>query len=92
MVLGGHDDETLSSRLGRAAQRGSLVGRAGSWVLNTISAGHTEGAETNDMRRAKLVIEVIIEDAAAEKAAAALLITAANHGATSAIVKRPTII
>jgi hypothetical protein len=57
-ILGGHDDETISARLGRAAQRGKWWGKAGSWVLNAVSPGHTETAIANDLRRAEIVEQV----------------------------------
>lgn len=58
VLFGGHDDETMSARIGRAAQAGRWWGRAGAWVLNTISPGHTDAAIANDLRRAELVVGV----------------------------------
>lgn len=65
VVCGGKSDETLSSRIGRAAEHGIWWGVAGAWILNHINPGHTQAAIANDLRRAKLIEGV--EDAA-EKA------------------------
>lgn len=43
-AFGAPPQETVSSELGRAKARGVWWGRAGSWVLNKISAGHTDRA------------------------------------------------
>jgi hypothetical protein len=57
-VLGGHDDETISARVGRAALRGAWWGILGARVLDWIQPRHVEAAIANDDRRAELVDRV----------------------------------
>lgn len=47
-ILGGDPDETLSARLGRAAQRGSKWGRWLYVLLNWAEPGHCEKAAAGD--------------------------------------------
>ena len=67
LLFNGHPGETISSSLGRAAAQGKWWGKAGSWVLNTVSRGHTEGAEAGDLRRARIVIGVEEQDEIIER-------------------------
>jgi len=67
LLFNGHPGETISSRLGRAAAQGKWWGKAGSWILNTLSRGHTEGAEAGDLRRAHIVIGVEEQDEVIER-------------------------
>ena len=67
LLFNGHPGETISSSLGRAAAQGKWWGKAGSWVLNTVSRGHTEGAEAGDLRRARIVIGVEEQDEVIER-------------------------
>ena len=65
-VFGGHPDETISARSGRAAGEGKLWGKALAWMLNHIQHDHTLGAEINDAQRAETV-EGLEEQALKEK-------------------------
>jgi len=67
LLFNGHPGETISSSLGRVAAQGKWWGKAGSWVLNTVSRGHTEGAEAGDLRRARIVIGVEEQDEIIER-------------------------
>ena len=50
VTLGG-PDETLSSRWGRAARRGSKFGRFNCWWLGKLDPGHCEKAIASEERR-----------------------------------------
>lgn len=54
-LLGGHPDETMSARSGRAADAGKPLGIAMKKILNTIQHDHVLGAEINDAKRAETV-------------------------------------
>ena len=62
IVLGGHPDETVSSRSQRAADRGNPVGKALTGFLHLFQRDHGHKAEEGDLRRAEQV-EQIEQDA-----------------------------
>jgi hypothetical protein len=58
VVLGGHPDETISSRSARAAARGDLLGKFMCWWLDKIQAHHGVQAEAADLGRAETVEQI----------------------------------
>lgn len=58
VITGGNPDETISSRLARAAERGSRFGILGSKFLNLFQPNHGVGAQAGDVERAEAVISV----------------------------------
>ena len=54
-ILGGHPDETISARSGRAAQNGKLWGKALSAGLNLVQQDHCVRAMAGDEARAEKV-------------------------------------
>lgn len=55
VVAGGHDDETISARSGRAAQEGKRWGKVMAGFLNLFQKNHSVKAEAGDLARAKTV-------------------------------------
>lgn len=55
VVAGGHQDETISSRLARDAEKHEPIGEAGSKVLDVFQADHGAKAQAADLYRAKEV-------------------------------------
>ena len=55
VVTGGLPDETISSRLARAAEKHELVGEIGSKALDLVQADHGAKAQAGDLERAGAV-------------------------------------
>lgn len=55
VVCGGHPDETISARSGRAAAEGKLWGKAMSRFLDVFQPDHGAKAEAGDLARAERV-------------------------------------
>lgn len=59
VIAGGHQDETISSRLARADVEdhgiGKEVGKVGSAILDVFQSDHGAKAEAADLERAKVV-------------------------------------
>jgi hypothetical protein len=58
VLSGGHPDETISSRLARAAEAHEVVGEIGSKILDVFQHNHGAKAQAGDVERAKVVIEI----------------------------------
>src|SRR5579859_5239744 len=58
VLTGGHEDETISSRLARAAEHGNEVGIIGSKLLDVIQHNHCALAQAGDIERAKEVVDL----------------------------------
>lgn len=56
VVMGGHPDETISSRLARGAEAGHIVGEIGSKILDVFEHNHGAKAQAGDVERAVVVI------------------------------------
>lgn len=54
-LLGGHPDETISARAGRAATEGKLWGKIMAGFLNLFQTNHSAKAVAGDDERAKIV-------------------------------------
>lgn len=57
-IGGGHSDETISSRMGRDAQRHKLIAEIGAKVLDHIETNHCAKAQASDAERAREVIAI----------------------------------
>lgn len=66
-LTGGHDDETISSRSARAAERGNWLGKLISSGLNLIQKDHGAKAIAGDLQRANTVKAIEEADPALEK-------------------------
>jgi hypothetical protein len=54
-VAGGHPDETISARSGRAATEGKVWGKAMAGFLNLFQSNHSAKAQAGDLERADIV-------------------------------------
>jgi hypothetical protein len=48
LLFNGDEDETISSRAGKAARKGRLWARCFCWLLNIVDKGHCEKAIEHD--------------------------------------------
>jgi hypothetical protein len=55
VITGGHPDETISSRAGRAALAGRWWGKVMSAFLNLFESDHGAKAEAGDLERAEQI-------------------------------------
>jgi hypothetical protein len=58
VITGGHPDETISSRLARAAEAHEIVGEIGSKILDIFQRNHGAKAQAGDVERAEVVIDI----------------------------------
>jgi hypothetical protein len=58
VILYGNQDETMSSRAGRAAKAGKLWGRILAGALNYCFPNHCQDAELHDEWRARYIVKI----------------------------------
>jgi len=67
VATGGKQDETISSRSARAAERGSKFGIVMSKFLDLFEADHGAKAQAADLERAQVIEKIESSDPALEK-------------------------
>lgn len=58
VIAGGHQDETISSRVGRDAEQGHIVGKVVTHGLDLFQHNHSATAQAADKERAEEIIKL----------------------------------